>query len=105
MRKLMLVLAMSVAFLFGCEEMVEYDYDTESFEQALMNGEDVTGAIVFIKVKEVEEGGAFGYNMKAGENLNFVSSVKPTVEAGGTALIEVERYGNVFGSFIITYGR
>ena len=105
MKKLSMVLAvlvMSVAMV-GCSGGYVADYTTEEFEQALINGEDVTGKRVVVKVKRFEPQSAFGFNMIAGENLNFVSAENPNVQEGDEIVVTVDRVASMMGSFIITY--
>jgi len=106
MKKIMLVLSllmvMSVA-LFGCTGGYIADYSTEEFEAALNNGEAIAGKTVVVKVVSIETDSPMGYVVHAGENLNFVSTENPGVEAGDEFVATVERAGELFGSYIITY--
>lgn len=103
MKKMMFVLVMVVGLLMGCSGGFVADYSTEEFETALQNGEDVTGKTVVVKVTEVEPNSAFGYNIHAGQHLNFVSAENPGVEAGDEFVVTIDRVASMFGSFIITY--
>lgn len=97
---LMFILIAVIGLLFGCGGS---DYTTETFEQALLNGESVEGKTVSVEVKALEPDSAFGYNIQAGDSLNFVSAENPNVEPGDTIEITVDRYASMFGSFLITY--
>lgn len=96
---LMTVLVLSLA---GCGN-AEPDYTTEQFETALNNGENLEGKIVSVKVNELIPDSAFGYNIHAGEHLNFVSSDNPNVKEGDEILVKVTEIESVLGSFIISY--
>lgn len=86
----------------GCSS-TEPDYTTEEFEEALNNGENLNGKIVSVKVNELIPDSAFGYNMHAGEHLNFVSSKNPDVEEGDEVVVEVVEVDSMMGSYIIEY--
>lgn len=96
---LVLMLIISV-ILVGCGGP---DYTTEEFENALNNGDVVEGKTVSVKVTKMDANTAFGYNIQAGEHLNFVSAENPKVKEGDTVTLKVERVANLFGSYIITY--
>jgi len=82
------------------------DYENEAdFETALNAGEDLTGKTVTFTVLEVHPNSAFGYNLYAGEHLNFVSGKNPGVKQGDTVTVKVEEINSLFGSWIITYKR
>lgn len=97
------LLLMVCILMVGCFGLTKYDYTTAEFEEALNNGENVEGKKVKVEVVEMEPNSAFGYNMKAGEYLNFVSAVNPKTEAGDVKVVTVDRVASMFGSFIITY--
>ena len=90
-----------VSILFGCGQRT--NYTTEEFEEALNNGDDVTGKTVVVKVKTLVTDSPLGYNIQAGQHLNFVAPVHPKVKEGDKITLKVEKYVKVFGSFIITY--
>lgn len=100
MKKFIFMIAIASSLLFGCGSA---DYTTEEFEAALNNGEDVSGKTVLVDVYELEPNSAFGYNMQAGEHLNFVSAENPGVQKGDQIKVRVEKVASMFGSFIITY--
>lgn len=79
------------------------DYTTEEFELALNNGDVVEGKLVEVSVLELDPNSAMGYNILAGEHLNFVSAENPQVDEGDTIVVQVEKVASIFGSFIITY--
>lgn len=101
MMGLLLVMVMG---LVGCAvEAVAPDYTVSTLEEALNAGEVVDGKTVLLEVGELVPDSAFGYNMQAGEHLNFVSVENPIVKTGDTVTIRVTKVASVFGSWIITY--
>ena len=108
MKKLLAIL-MSLTLvlsLAACGEKVEVkpDYeDTVAFEQALNDGQDLTGKTVVVTVNELVPNSAFGYNIQAGENLNFCSPDNPNVKAGDTLTVKVAEVTSLLGSYIINY--
>lgn len=80
------------------------DYENaEDFEEALNNGEKLEGCTVRIKVKEFHPESKLGYNIWAGEHLNFISSDNPDVKEGDSITIKVTKVENMLGSWIIKY--
>lgn len=87
----------------GAKE-VQPDYpDAATFEAALNTGAYLTGKTVRFTVVEVVPDSAFGYNLQAGEHLNFCSSSNPKVSAGDTVTVEVVEVASMMGSYIISY--
>lgn len=86
------------------DDAVIIDYgDAESFEAALNEGKNLEGKVVrFTAVKLVPDS-AFGYDIWAGEHLNFVSSRNPDVQAGDTVTVRVSTIESIIGSWIINY--
>ena len=102
----LLLVALIVFSLAACggKKTVTPDYaDAASFEAALNAGEDTTGKIVQFTVNTVVPDSAFGYNLQAGEHLNFCSSTNPKVSAGDTIIVKVVEVTSTLGSFIISY--
>ena len=99
---LSLTLVLSLA---ACGEKVEVtpDYDVVAFEQALNNGENLTGKTVVVTVNELVPNSAFGYNIQAGEHLNFCSPDNPKVKVGDTITVKVGEVTSMLGSYIISY--
>ena len=73
------------------------------FEKALNDGEDITGKTVVLTVKDLVPNSAFGYNIQAGEHLNFCSPDNPNVKAGDTITVKVVEVTSMLGSYIINY--
>lgn len=105
MKKLLVVLfSLSLlGIVSACSGDVEPDYETEEFESALNDGEDLEGKIVKVEVDNIEPDSAFGYNLQAGEHLNFVSSKNPKIDEGDELVAEVKEVESALGSFIIEY--
>lgn len=87
----------------GAKEVVPDYPDAASFEAALNTGADLTGKTVRFTVGEVVPNSAFGYNLQAGEHLNFCSSSNPKISAGDTVTVEVKEVTSMMGSYIISY--
>lgn len=95
---------LSLIFIVGCSSPVaEADYTDIEAESALNATEDITGKYVEVTVKEVIPDSAFGYNIYAGEHLNFVSSKIPNVKVGDKIIVEVTSVDSMLGSYIISY--
>lgn len=108
MKKLSLIFAAILITLcfVACraEETVAPDYpDAASFEAALNEGSDTTGKTVQFTVLEFVPNSTFGYNMQAGDHLNFCSTDSPKVKAGDTVTVEVTEVSSFLGSYIISY--
>jgi len=96
-------LAMIMCFaLFSCGGKVDYK-NAESFESALNAGEDLTGKTVTFTVNDFRPNSAFGYNLIAGEHLNFCSPDNPKAKEGDTVTVKVKSVKSVIGSYIIYY--
>lgn len=86
------------------EPEIKVDYnDATVFESELVQGADLTGKTVKVVVDNLEPQSAFGYNIWAGEHLNFVSDTNPGVEKGDVIIVKVTEIKSVFGSWIISY--
>jgi len=73
------------------------------YEQALNDGTDTTGKIVYFVVDSINPNSAFGYNLTAGEHLNFCSSTNPNVNVGDGLTVKVKEVKSFIGSYIIYY--
>lgn len=90
--------------LCGCGSATKIDYESaETFEAALNNGENLEGKTVRFIALELRPQSAFGYNIFAGEHLNFVSTENPGVEAGDIVTVKVTKIQSILGSWIIRY--
>ena len=80
------------------------DYPSVSdFENALNNGDDLTGKTVTFTADKLVPDGAMGYTIWAGEHLNFVSVDNPGIKEGDAVTVKVTEVAAALGSFIITY--
>ena len=85
-------------------EQVIIDYgDAESFEAALNEGDKLEGKVVRFVVGELHPDSKLGYNVWAGEHLNFVSSGDPDMQAGDTVVVRITNVDKMVGSWIINY--
>ena len=81
------------------------DYDNEvDFEKDLKNKVDVVGKTVKFVAKEIKPQSIYGYNVWAGEHLNFVSSDNMNIEVGEEVIVKVTSTKCVMSnSWIIRY--
>ena len=81
------------------------DYgDAESFETALNMGKNLEGKVVQFTAQEFHPDSVLGYNIWAGEHLNFVSSDNPDVKQGDTLTVKATKIKSTkIGSWIIDY--
>lgn len=99
-----IMIAIIVLSMSGCSEEVAVDYaNAESFEAALNNGEDLDGKVVTFLAGEVQPQSAYGYDIWAGEHLNFVSENNPNVDKGDVVTVRITEIKSVLGSWIISY--
>lgn len=102
------IMVMMILSLSGCKEsragreIIDYA-DAESFEAALNKGENLEGKIVQFVAGEMKLDPTFGYNVWAGEHLNFVSSRHPDVKAGDAMVVKTATIQYVSNSWIIKY--
>ena len=89
----------------GCgTATVPVDYGSaEAFEAALNAGENLEGKVVQFTADEMHPDSISGYNIWAGEHLNFVSSRNPDVKAGDTVTVRATVIESALGSWIISY--
>ena len=86
------------------DDKVYIDYaDAESFEAALNAGENLEGKIVQFEALELHPQSAYGYNVWAGEHLNFISSRNPDIKAGEMVIVKANVIESSLGSWFITY--
>ncbi len=100
-----IIMVMMILSLTACSENREIIHyaDAESFEAALNKGEKLEGKIVRFVAGELKPDSAFGYNIWAGEHLNFVSSRDPGIKEGDTVAVKATAIEYVSGSWIIRY--
>ncbi len=78
-------------------------YSEADFESALNGGNDCTGLVVTFTVQELHPNSTFGYNLWAGEHLNFCSQSDPGVNPGDTLTVKVTGVQKNNASWIIYY--
>lgn len=84
------------------EVMIDYG-DAESFEAALNEGKKLEGKVVRFIAGEFHPQSKLGYNVWAGEHLNFVSSRNPDIKEGDTVTVKTTTIENMAGSWVINY--
>ena len=102
---ILLLMLCSSLFLYGCgstKQVIDYG-DAEAFEAALNAGENLEGKIVQFEAVEIHPDSKLGYNVCAGEKLNFISSRNPDVKVGDTVIVKADSIENLLGSWIINY--
>lgn len=77
-------------------------HSAQEYEQALEEGVDTVGHSVTFTVNDVIPNSFFGYNLTAGDHLNFVSDANPKAQAGDTLTVRIKNVRNVFGSWIVS---
>lgn len=100
-----LIVTIIAVLLTSCsksELVIDY-FDAESFEEALNNGENLEGKVVRFVAKDLKPDSAYGYDIWAGEHLNFVSSRNPDVKKGDIVTVRTTTIESVLGSWIINY--
>ena len=103
--RMIIVAVLCVALMTACGKGA-MDYDNAvAFEEALNNGENTVGKSVLVEVTGLVADSAFGYNLLAGEHLNFCSKEKPKneINVGDTVCVKVTAVSIVKGSYIIRY--
>ena len=91
--------------LTGCgSSATVLDYgDAESFEAALNAGENLEGKTVRFYASELHPDSAMGYNVWAGEHLNFISARNPDIKAGDSDDVKTTEITSSLGSWFINY--
>lgn len=101
---LTLILCVLLTFILAACGDVKVDYENaEDFEAALNEGDDLTGKVVTFTVREVAPDSLFGYNLQAGEHLNFCSPKTPGIKVGETVTVKVTEVKSVLRSYVIEY--
>ncbi len=96
------VLLLSLTACGGSKTVVDYG-DAAAFEEALNRGENLEGKTVMFTAREFHPDSKLGYNIWAGEHLNFVSERNPDVKVGDTVAVKATKIANILGSWIIGY--
>ena len=105
LRSIASVLIIAMLMLTGCgSSSTVLDYgDAESFEAALNAGENLEGKTVRFYASELHPDSAMGYNVWAGEHLNFISSRNPDIKEGDTVDVKATEITSSMGSWFIKY--
>ncbi|WP_292144778.1 hypothetical protein [Butyrivibrio sp.] len=105
MRLFLCLLITTVLMLSGCgSSATVLDFgDAESFEAALNAGENLEGKTVRFYAAELHPDSAMGYNVWAGEHLNFISARNPDIKAGDTVDVKATEITSSLGSWFIKY--
>lgn len=86
------------------QQEIQVDFENaESFENALNNGENLVGKVVRFTADELKPQSVYGYDIWAGEHLNFVSSQNPDVKKGDIVTVKITEVTSSLGSWIIEY--
>lgn len=106
-RVFVMALTVIVMVLFtACGKSIPIDFaDAESFEAALNAGENLEGKVVQFTAGGFHPDSAMGYDVWAGEHLNFISSSHPNIAQGDTVVARATKIENVLGSWVIAYER
>lgn len=87
----------------AAQPAVDYPDDAH-FEADLNKGLDLTGKTVTFEIVAYKPNSALGYNLWAGEHLNFVSDTVPQYTTVGEKMtVRVTQVKQVLGSFAIRY--
>ncbi len=98
-------LCVLILILSGCgQSEIPLDYgDAGAFEAALNRGENLEGKTVRFCASELHPDSAFGYNVWAGEHLNFISGRNPDIKTGEYVDVRATEILSSLGSWIIKY--
>ncbi len=82
------------------------DYaDAQALESALNAGENPVGKNVKFEITKVAQDSYLGFNLYAGEHLNFVSQDSIDVKAGESITVRITTVKTYLGSWVIEYVR
>ena len=92
----LLSILLSICVLFSLsacsssDSSVSVDYkNAETFESALNDGDNVVGKTVKFHADSLHPESRYGYNIWAGEHLNFISADSPGIKRGETVVVMV----------------
>lgn len=111
---ILMIIVICLLLMKGCGASVVFDtpsttidtdtlYYQDTLETALNNGENFVGATVIFRVKKYSPNSSFGYNLIAGEHLNFCSDIEPIAKVGDIAKAKITKIKTFLGSWIIYY--
>lgn len=82
----------------------DIDFETaEAYEKALNQGEDTVGKTVRFHVVDVQPGSVLGFNVWAGEHLNFVSDEPQDIAKDNIVTARILGVETFLGSWVIDY--
>lgn len=88
----------------GTEGVVHIDFKNDvDFEAALNRGENTIGKVVCFRVLSVHPNSAYGYNLWAGDHLNFITQNKVDPVQGDRVLAKVTGVYTKLKSWFISY--
>lgn len=111
MKAIKRIITVSLMFALVCVSLcacgsksVVVDYaDAAAFEAALNAGENLEGKTLIFEALELHPDSAAGYNVWAGEHLNFISSRNPDIKAGDQVAVKATVIESNMGSWFIQY--
>ena len=100
-----LLAAVLICLLSACgQSQIPLDYGDEiAFEADLNAGKNLVGKTVSFVAAELHSQSISGYDVWAGEHLNFISSENPDIEVGQTVTVKVTAVESAIGSWFIGY--
>ena len=100
-----LLAAVLLCLLPACgQSQIPLDYGDEiAFEADLNAGKNLVGKTVSFVAAELHPQSLYGYDIWAGEHLNFISSENPDIEVGQTVTVKVTAVESAIGSWFIGY--
>lgn len=101
---ILIVAIISLALCACAPKSVVVDYaDDKAFEAALNAGENLEGKTLIFDALELHPQSTLGYNVWAGEHLNFISSRNPDIKVGDKVAVRATKIESVLGSWNIAY--
>lgn len=100
-----LLAVLLICTLSACgQSQIPLDYgDETAFEADLNAGKNLVGKTVSFVAAELHPQSLYGYDIWAGEHLNFISSENPDIEVGQTITVKVTAVESAIGSWFIGY--
>lgn len=94
-----------ICLLSACgQQQIALDYGDEiAFEADLNAGKNLVGKTVSFVAAELHPQSLYGYDIWAGEHLNFISGENPDIEVGQTVTVKVTGVESAIGSWLIRY--
>ena len=99
---ILIVLSLCSCGAGAAKTVIDYG-DAESFEAALNAGENLEGKVVQFTAVDFRPDSMVGYNVWAGEHLNFISERNPDIKTGDTVVVKANEITSSMGSWFIKY--